>query len=57
MIFVKGGKPVFFTNYNAPMYPLDLTAQDLKGTEMQDISDQSKIYVEGNYAILEKYIK
>lgn len=24
VIFVKSGKPVFFTNYNAPMFPLDL---------------------------------
>jgi len=30
-VFVKSGKPVFFTNYYAPMFPLDLASVDHKG--------------------------
>ncbi|EGR27091.1 hypothetical protein IMG5_202080 [Ichthyophthirius multifiliis] len=57
LIFVKAQKPAFFTNQNNTMYEYDEQNPLLIGKEVIDIEKSGKkIFVEGNYQILENYI-
>ncbi|KAL4501435.1 hypothetical protein ABPG72_021242 [Tetrahymena utriculariae] len=56
-IFVKGGKPEFFNNPYKQTFLLDMNQPLLKGQVVNQIVANQKIYVEGNYTLVEQYLQ